>query len=77
MCDSLTFLLMLEGRSERIEFARGFNPCSDRNRWHDVSLDISAISGGLVKGAIGVIFPGREAPAGITAGWSGMDLDAE
>ncbi len=72
--DSLRFLLMLEGPSEKIEFTRGFDLASDRDKWHAVSLDIAAVGGDVVRGAIGVVFLGVEAPPAVTAAWSGMDL---
>ncbi len=72
--DSLRFLLMLDGPPKRIEFARAFDLASDRDRWHEVSLDIAAVSGEVIRGAVGVVSSAEGAPPAITAGWSGMDL---
>ena len=72
--DSLRFLLRLEGESERIEFTRAFDLASDSDRWHEASLDITAIGGGMIRGAIGVVSSVAEVTTGITTAWSGMDL---
>jgi hypothetical protein len=74
MGDSLRFLVMIEGGEERIEFARTFDLAFDRDMWHEMSLDIGAAGGKVIRGAVGVISQAAEAPAGVTAGWSGMDL---
>ena len=72
--DSLRFLVMIEGGEERTEFARTFDLVSDRDTWHEISLDIGAAAGRVIRGAVGVISQAAEVPAGVTVSWSGMDL---
>jgi hypothetical protein len=74
MDDSLTFMLNLQGQLNTVEFARSFDLGSDRGRWHEISLDISGISGGLLRAAIGVVSQAEKPAAGVVAAWSGMDL---
>jgi hypothetical protein len=72
--DSLRFLVMLEGQTDRVEFSRVYDLASDRNKWHELSLDIASVGGEVMRGAIGVVSSAQEAPSGITAAWSGLDL---
>jgi hypothetical protein len=72
--DSLKFLLMMDGGGSRVELEQDFDLARDGNRWHEASLDISGVSPGMVKGAIGVISTTGEASSVKAAGWTGMDM---
>jgi hypothetical protein len=72
--DSLKFLLMVDGGGNRVEFTQDFDLAEDGYRWHEASLDISGVSPGVAKGAIGVISATGEASSVGAAGWTGMDM---
>jgi hypothetical protein len=70
--DSVFFLLTCEGKTGSINFESGFDQLLDREKWHEIKLDISSIGQSMVDVMLSIV--GTDPRNPLVGGWGGFEF---